>query len=225
MTICIVIYHVIAALTGEMLRVRTACCRACKFVSRQVQSILPLRASSIRRAHDVKIRPLVTILLLYALECCLHVAGSILLVRSARRLPPVLFFELWTLPLDAISFFQLSCLEILHVVEELSHRADLSAPSFWLISPERRAELGDFVKLHHDICRGAIILCHRATMLAQFGFKGRLGDILVLADMRATSNRILHNLELYLRHSLSHINVDAQFQDATKGRLSQIHPA
>lgn len=191
-------------------------CRSFKFASRQLSTLLPLRSAAIKRAHNIKVQQLLGMLLAYTACTVAHGWASYLFLRHMALISPIVKFELWSAPLGILTFGHLALLEGLHMAEELSMRAVMKGhPPF--MTPDRRAEVADYITLFHGVSRGVTVCCHRIQMLRSFGIQWRLGDFVLLADARISSQRVLRSVELHLQNSLSHIQIDHHYLSATAG--------
>jgi hypothetical protein len=94
----------------------------------------------------------------------------------------IVYYELWSLPLDAITFVQQTFLESLHIAEELSNAAALKYSKQPLITAEKRLELSEGARLLQGLAKGSLILCHRLAMLRCFGLHWRIADVLLLTE-------------------------------------------
>lgn len=127
-------------------------------------------------------------------------------------------FELWSAPLGILTFGHLALLEGLHIAEEMSMRTVMQGHAPFM-TPDRRAELADYITLFHGVSRGVIVFGHRIQMLRAFGIQWRLGDFVLLADARLSSQRVCKSIELHLQNSLSHVQIDHHYATASPGML------
>lgn len=127
---------------------------------------------------------------------------------------PIVFFELWALPLDALAFLNLAFSESLHIAEEVSVGGKASEP---LVTAEKRMELSQAAALLQGTVKGAVILCHRIAMLCCFGVQWRLADMVLLMDIRLLSRRVLLNVQNRLQHSIAQSQTDKSYPCATSG--------
>jgi hypothetical protein len=194
-----------------------------KFLAYQLRTITPLRSDAIRRAAHVRVAALSSLLGFTTFLAILHALFTRALFIAAPALSHVVFFELCALGLHALHFATLAASEALHIADELANRAAAASatadavPSFW---NERRAEMRDVVRFVHEIVEGSALLVHHAAVLYTFGFRWRIGDVLLLYDMRHFSIRLLEALQHALRQSLAQALVRDAFATASAGPFS-----
>lgn len=157
-------------------------------------------------------------LLAYTACTAAHVWASYAFLRHIAVISPIVMFELWSAPLGILTFGHLALLEGLHMAEEVSMQGVMKGHAPFM-TPDRRAELADYITLVHGVGRGVTVCCHRIQMLRAFGIQWRLGDFVLLADARISSQRVLRSIELHLQNSLSHIQIDHHYPTATAGTL------
>ena len=180
---------------------------AVKFAACAASTLLPLRSESLRRAARVRLRPLAAIAAAAAALAAAHARATLLVLASAATLPPVVLFECTSVALHALQFGHLAAADTLHIADELANRAAAASPdpdavpSVW---NERRAELRDRLKFVHDLLESAALFAHHGAVLRCFGFGFRLGDALLMYDMRHFSVRVLVGVQEALRRSLAH---------------------
>lgn len=127
---------------------------------------------------------------------------------------PIVFFELWALPLDALAFLHLAFSECLHIAEEVSVGGKASEP---LVSPEKRMELCEGAALLQGTVKGAVVLCHRVSMLFSFGLQWRVADMVLLLEIRLSARRVLLNVQSRLQHCIAQSQADKMYPCATPG--------
>lgn len=146
-------------------------------------------------------------------------AASVCLWRLRPMMSPLVFLELWCIPLDALTFLRLAFSESLHIAEELAYVSKRSEP--WMTA-EKRIELSESAALVQGVVKGGVILCHRMTMLWCFGIHWRLADFLLLCEIRLSIVRLLQNVQQRLRHSIAYIQANQSYPRATKGAIYSI---
>eukprot|EP00892_Ulva_mutabilis_P000411 jgi/Ulvmu1/10370/UM061_0053.1 len=192
-----------------------------KFSSRQLSTLLPLRSTWIKRAHTINVPRLSGMLLAYIACTAAHTCASYLFWRHLTHLSPIVTFELWSVPLGILTFGHLTLLEGLHLAEEVSMRRVMQG-HVPFITPDRRAELADYIMLAHGVGRGAIVFLHRIQMLRVFGIQWRLGDFVLLADARLNSQRVFKSIEVHLQNSVSHVQIDHHYATASPDEVEEV---
>ena len=129
---------------------------------------------------------------------------------------PIVFFELWALPLDALAFLNLAFSECLHIAEEVSVGGKASEP---LVTAEKRMELSEGATLLQCTVKGVVVLCHRVAMLFSFGLQWRVADVVLLMEIRLSARRVLCNVQSRLQHSLAQSQAHKKYPCATPGSV------
>jgi hypothetical protein len=193
---------------------------ALKFVSYQLHALLPLRSDAIRRAARVDLGASFNIFVTSTLLAAAHTVATHLLVLHAHALTPILFFQLCAVPLHMLRFYHIAATEALHIADELSNRRSSTSdpcdvvPSF---ANERRAATRAAISGLYHVFEGAALLVHHVGELLTFGFCFRIGDILLVHDIRLLTIRLLTALHSCLRGTLAHERICSAFATASPG--------
>jgi hypothetical protein len=129
---------------------------------------------------------------------------------------PIVFFELWALPLDALTFFSLAFSESLHIAEEVSLGGKSSEP---LVTAEKRMALSEGASLLQGTIKGVVVMCHRIALLWCFGVQWRLADFLLLSDIHLSARRVLLNIQHHLQYSTVQFQAHHNYPCASPGPL------
>jgi hypothetical protein len=193
---------------------------AVKFVSYQLHALLPLRSDAIRRAARINLGASFVIFSTAALLAAAHTIATHFLVLHARSLPTLIFFQLCAMPLHMLRFYHIAATEALHIADEVSNRHSSTSdacdivPSF---ANERRAATRAAIAGLYHVFEGAALLVHHVAELMTFGFRLRIGDILLVHDIRLLAIQLLTALHSFIRGSLAHERICSAFNTAPPG--------
>jgi hypothetical protein len=178
--------------------------------------VLPLRSEAIRKARQVNKHKLLKLLSAYSFGALFSASASVILWRFRPWMSTIVFFELWALPLDALTFCTLAFSESLHIAEEMSLGGKVSEP---LVTAEKRTALLESASLLQGTIKGLVIFCHRIALLWSFGVKWRLADFLLLSDIRLSARRALLKLQHHLQDSTVQFQAHHNYPCASPGSL------
>jgi hypothetical protein len=185
-----------------------------KYCTLVVTAVLPLRSEAIRKARQVNTKNLLPLFSAYSSGAVLSTAASVLLWGLRPWMSPIVFFELWALPLDALAFLSLAFSESLHIAEELSVGGKAAEP---LVTAEKSMQLCEGAAQLQGTVKGVVILCHRVTMLWCFGLQWRLADCILLSEICLSSRRVLLNCKHRLQHSIAQSQTHKAYPCAAPG--------
>jgi hypothetical protein len=214
---------------------------AFKHASHQLRVVLPLRSEALRRAARVRLAPLAALCGAHAcvaLTCAALTRALALAFRAPAPHPAlsrIVVFELSSLAMHAVHHAFLAANEALHVADEVSARRAAAAdakfslaaalegaqtvPSF---TAERRADARDALRFVYQVVEGAWLLAHHAALFATFGFRCRVGDCVLLYDVRHFGARLLGAVRGRLARSLALSHVRDAFPTASAGALPRL---
>ena len=162
--------------------------------------MLPLRSDAIRKARQVDTWQLAIIFAVYSSGAVISTVASALLWGLRPWMSPIVFLELWALPLDALTFLNLAFIEFGHIAEEMTAGGMM---------------LDSLVSAVKQI----VNVCHRIAVLCYFSLCWRVADLILLSEICLSSRRVLLNARNHLKHSAAYMQAYHSYSSISSGSL------